>query len=134
MKILFICKYNRFRSKIAEALFNKYNNNSKHKAKSAGIIQGSFPLDKYEVKFAKNMGIKLSGKPKPLSTKLLKWQDMVIIVSNEIPKSLFNENTKYGKKLKVWKIKDQFTDKQSDITNRITLIDKKIKSLIKELK
>jgi len=32
MKIPFICKYNRFRSKIAEAYFNKINKNNNPKA------------------------------------------------------------------------------------------------------
>jgi len=35
MKILFLCKYNRFRSKVAEAVFNKLNHNNHMSAESA---------------------------------------------------------------------------------------------------
>jgi protein-tyrosine-phosphatase len=34
MNILFACKHNRLRSKVAEALFRKYNKNKKIKVKS----------------------------------------------------------------------------------------------------
>ena len=43
--ILFVCKYNRFRSKIAEAYFNKINKNKLVSVKSAGIIRGN-PVSK----------------------------------------------------------------------------------------
>ena len=46
-KILFICRHNRFRSKIAEGYFNKINKNVK--VKSAGIFIGN-PLDKTQTK------------------------------------------------------------------------------------
>jgi len=38
MKILFVCKHNRFRSKVAEAFFNKLKKNKKIKAESAGLV------------------------------------------------------------------------------------------------
>ena len=37
MKILFICKYNRFRSRVAEGIFNKLSANDKFVCSSAGI-------------------------------------------------------------------------------------------------
>ena len=43
MKILFICKYNAFRSKVAESYFNKMNKNKKIKAFSRGFIMGGAP-------------------------------------------------------------------------------------------
>ena len=62
MKILFICKWNRFRSKIAEYYFNKFD--KKNKAISVGIIEANVPLrpgekmrDKYlREKFKTNDG------------------------------------------------------------------------------
>ena len=41
MKILFICKYNRFRSRVAAAYFKKINKNSKIKVESAGKDMGT---------------------------------------------------------------------------------------------
>jgi len=49
-KILFVCKYNRFRSKTAEAFFNLLKHNKKIKAKSTGLIKGDYPLDPYQVR------------------------------------------------------------------------------------
>lgn len=40
MKILFICKYNAFRSRIAEEYFKKINKNSKIQVISRGFIMG----------------------------------------------------------------------------------------------
>ena len=72
VNILFICKHNRFRSKVAEAFFKKYNKNSKYEGYSAGLIPGPYPLDKEQTKVAKKFGIKLTGKPKPITTNLLR--------------------------------------------------------------
>ena len=38
MKILFVCRHNRFRSKVAEAIFNKLNKNKEIQIESAGLI------------------------------------------------------------------------------------------------
>ena len=133
MNILFICKYNRFRSKIAEAFFNKLNKNKNHKAKSAGIIRGS-PISKEIIDSAKDFGIVIKSKPKGLTTKLLKWQDMAIIVGDDIPKQIFKDNKKYDKKLIVWKIPDTASNKKKDIKKIILQIKIKIIQLIKRTK
>ena len=105
MNILFVCKYNRFRSKVAEYYFNKINNKKDIKVKSAGIFVGSYPLSKRQKAAGKDIGIKLKGKPQPISTKLLKWQDLIVIISDDIPVKLFNPKV-YNNKIIVWKIKD----------------------------
>ena len=46
MNIIFVCKYNRFRSRVAEAYFNKINRNKNIHAYSRGVIRGDYPLDK----------------------------------------------------------------------------------------
>ena len=61
VNILFVCRYNRFRSRIAEAYFNKINKNKNVKAKSAGLIKGS-PLNPRTVKVAKKFGLDIRGK------------------------------------------------------------------------
>lgn len=134
MNILFICKYNRFRSKIAEILFKQYNKNKELKVRSAGIIQGSFPLDKYEVAEAKKKGIILKGKPIGISSKLLKWQDVIVICADDVPSSIFSDNEQYGKKIIVWKIKDNKTDKEREISNIISMIDKKVSEFVGKLR
>lgn len=133
MKILFICKYNRFRSKIAEEIFNKINKNKKHEAKSAGIIQGSYPLDKEEVSVAKELGITLKGKPKGLSTDILKWHDTAIIVADDVPKEILKDNKKFGKNLIVWKIKDVESKNKEEIQSIIIKIEDKVNKFVKHI-
>ena len=77
------------------------------------------------------LGLKFNGKPTGLTTKLLKWQDTMIIVADDIPKSLFKENIKYGKKLIVWNIPDSKTDTKEEIRKITKQIEKKVKELIK---
>jgi len=122
--ILFVCKFNRFRSKVAETYFNKINKDKNFKARSAGLIRGS-PLDKRQVKLAKKFGIKIKGNPKGLSTKLFFWNDITIIVADNVPLEIFEGNKRYGKELIVWKIEDKNTN--------IPKIMKKVDQLIKDL-
>ncbi|MBI5803728.1 hypothetical protein HY450_00625 [Candidatus Pacearchaeota archaeon] len=133
MNILFVCKHNRFRSKIAEGIFNKINKNKKHRAKSAGIIRGSYPLDKTEVAVAKKLGIKLSGKPRGLNKDLLRWHNIAIIAANDVPKSIFKDNERFGKKLIVWKIPDWKGDDKKEIIKIIKKIELKVKRFAKEV-
>ena len=133
MNILFICKYNKFRSRIAEAYFKKINKNKNFKVKSAGLIQDR-PISKFQQKVAKELGINISGKPKGLSTKLLMWQNMIIIVADDVPKTIFN-NEAYRKKTIVWKLPDVLKDNKKQTIKLIKLIMKKVDKLIsKELK
>ena len=132
--ILFICKHNRFRSKVAEAVFNKYNKNSRYKVKSAGIIRGHYPSDKYQVSVAKELGIALAGKPKGISTDLLKWQDIIIVVADDVPSSIFKMiQKKHKKKLIVWNVPDAKTNNKREIRRIIILIRKKVKNFVKKL-
>ena len=133
MKILFLCKFNRFRSKVAEAYFNKINRNSKNKAKSAGIIRGN-PLDRKQVSVAKKMGINISSKPKGLTSKMLEWNDTSIVVADDIPKAVLKENKKYGKGLIVWNIPDAKTNKDKEIKSIINQIKKKVDKLMERVK
>jgi len=133
MNILFVCKFNRFRSRVAAAYFNKINKNKKIKARSAGLIRGS-PLDKLQIQTAKSLGINIKGKPLGISTKLLKWQDAIILVSDDVPPALFADNKKYGKKLIVWKIPDTQINNKKVVLKIIKSITNKIDKLVKGAK
>ena len=131
--ILFVCKYNRFRSKYAESYFNKLNKNKNIKVKSAGIIRGGYPLDKNQVLVAKERRIKLRGKPKGINTNLLKWQDIILITADDVPSEIFRENKMYGKKLIVWKIPDVIKDSKEEIRGIMNKIENKVQNLIEVL-
>ncbi|MBI2004344.1 hypothetical protein HYS72_02670 [Candidatus Pacearchaeota archaeon] len=122
--ILFVCKYNRFRSRISEAYLRKINKNKRIKADSAGIFKGN-PISKKIISIGKKLGLKIKGAPKSINIKLLKWQNIIVIVADNIPKKLFSFNKKRGKKTIVWKIKD-------DIKS-IPIIIRKVDELNKNL-
>lgn len=134
MKILFVCKYNRFRSRVAEAYFKKVNKNKKIIAKSAGIIRGIYPLNFKQVEAAKEFGITINGKPESLSVELLKKVDLIIIVANDVPKEIFRVGGKYLQNIKVWNIPDVKTGKNLEENIKIIrIIINKVDALIKEM-
>jgi protein-tyrosine-phosphatase len=132
-KILFVCRYNRFRSRVAEAYFNKTNKNKNFEVRSAGLFQGSFPIAKNEIKVAKKFGLNISGRPKAISADLLNWQNKIIIVANNIPRAIF-KSRKWKRDVVVWKIKDvdeNFTEER--LEKIIKKICRKIDKLIKSI-
>ncbi len=131
--ILFICRYNRFRSRVAVAYFRKINWGRKISAKSAGIIKG-YPVNKNQIKFAKEFGISIRGSPQGLSSEILKWQDIVIIVADDVPKDLFKLDKKYNKKIIFWNIPDVAGDDSKGVKRVIEKIIKKTNELSEELK
>ncbi len=103
--ILFICRYNRFRSRIAETYFNKINKNKDTFAKSAGLIRGE-PITSAQIIPAKKFGLDISGVPQELSYKILDWQNIIVIVADDVPGNIFSKKNKETKKVFYWKIKD----------------------------
>ena len=129
-KILFVCKYNRFRSRVAKAYLEKINSNVQ--VESAGLIKG-MPVNKLQTSIAKKFGLDIQGKPKGLSTKILLWADVVIVVADDVPKKIFN-NKKYENKVVVWKIKDSKTDNLREVERIIKEIIVNVTKLNKKLK
>jgi protein-tyrosine-phosphatase len=130
MNILFICKYNRFRSKVAEAYFNKINLNLKIRAKSAGIILDKSPENKVEINAAKSTGININQEFQGISTGLLEWADRIIIVADDVPQRIFKTNKGYDKKILLWKITDNHGSKKENLERIINLIIKKVEKLV----
>ena len=131
MKILFVCKYNRFRSRTADVYFKKINKNNKITSSSAGIFQGSYPLDKTQVRVGKELGLNIEGKPRAISTDLLRNIDLIVIVANDVPESLFNP--RYQKIIK-WNISDVKEGKDYEADRKVMKrIFKKVDELNKRL-
>lgn len=142
LNILFVCKHNIFRSKIAEAYFKKVNKNKKIKVASAGIIKSDTinqiqkKLIKLQRKTAKEFGIELKEGSKQISSSLLKEQDLVIVVANNISEKMFSDlYTKSTLKIIRWKIPDVKGDKNDAflIKDSIKKIIKKVNLLVKKL-
>jgi protein-tyrosine-phosphatase len=135
VNILFVCKYNIFRSKVAEAYFKKINKNKKFKAKSAGIFSGA-KKKRDIIAECKELGLRIKGKPKGVSIKLLEWMDILVIVADDVPKEIFKYNGIYPKKTLQWEIRDVFSIDEDIPAKRkraIQAIKKEVGNLVKNL-
>ena len=135
MKILFICKYNAFRSRVAEEYFKKINQNNKIEGISRGFIMGG-DSDKEQRKISQELlGINIAKrKPLPIKIKELVESDLIIVVANDIPKIMFNYAlVPLYKKLIIWKIKDEQKRNRNNIKKIVLAIKKKVEKLNKKL-
>ena len=133
VKILFVCRYNRFRSKTAEAIFNKLNKNPSNEARSAGMIRGG-PISPAIINAAKKSGYQIKGEPQGLSTELMKWHDTTVIVADDVPKAVFKDNEKYGRRTLFWRISDTTGENIEAMQPTILEIEKRVIALLKKLK
>ena len=139
-RILFVCKYNRFRSRTAEAYFKKINGNKNIVATSAGIIPGYLPLDKTQVKVTESFGFSILGKPKAMNMKMLNNQDKIIVVADDVPREIFmapqsvKKKYDYRNRVIFWKIPDVSEGKNVEQNKKIIkAIIIKVDELNKEL-
>jgi protein arginine phosphatase len=115
LRVLFICKHNALRSRIAEAHLKKINKNID--VKSAGIISGG-KTSKDEDRVLKNNGFVFKKKFNVVSRPVIMWADIIIIVANDIPKKIFQWKPE-KKDIRVWKVKDSFTGASDKLVEKI---------------
>lgn len=130
MKILFVCKHNRFRSKVAEAIFNKLNMDKNIEVKSAGValdLMRPYIADNV-IKIMKEKGIKMEDKQARWVNEMnLKWADRIIIVANNISPDIFKGK---ARNIEIWKIPDADESEEGKIRKIINDIEKRVKKLI----
>src|SRR3989338_2444249 len=115
MNILFICRHNRFRSKVAEAIFNKLNKNKSIKAESAGIIK-DIPVSRNVRKVMREKKTKLKSIiSRRFNADIIKRADIIVITADNVDKRIFKKS---GKKIIVWKISDVSQDNIAGIRKR----------------
>lgn len=117
--------YNRFRSQIADAYFKKINKNKNIKSYSAGIVAGN-SISSNVKKIGEKLGFKVNGKPKGIKESLLASIDLLVIVADNVPESLFERNVR---KLMKWDVPDTC---QEDLNN-IEKISRHIMKRVDEL-
>ena len=141
MKILFVCKHNRFRSKVAEALFNAkvqnkqeglfdfYNKNPEIKAESAGVKLDFNPVEEIVNKILGEKGVVISNKvPRMLTKRLADEADKIIITANNVSADGFPKE-----KTEIWAISDCPEDDTDKIRRIIEEIALKIEELVESL-
>lgn len=132
MNILFVCKHNRFRSKVAEAIFNSLVN-GKARAESRGLFLDEIRpyVEESVINVMKDKGYEISGKPKQLGFQEMKNFDVLAVISNGIEKEFFDN---FKKKILIWNISDTDAKDIVRIKEIVNEIELKIKDLILELK
>lgn len=130
--LLFVCRYNRFRSVLAHAFFTKYNTNKQIIVKSAAPIKGRHFSQ--EVKqLAREFQLTLKNKPEGLTSDLMAWQDITIIVADDVSETLFDKNKAEGKHVIVWGIQDTATGSLEEMRLIAQQIEQKVIQLVAEL-
>ena len=133
MKILFICKHNKFRSKVGEAIFNKLNKNKKIIAESAGIIGSENPTPDSVVEVLKEKGYRVARMDaRRVDSVKIKYYDVLIIVADNVDPLFFKDSFKG--KIVWWKITDCMDTNIDGIKKRVDEIEVKVRELVKELK
>jgi protein-tyrosine-phosphatase len=129
MKLLFVCKYNRFRSKVAECIFNALNKDKKIKAESAGLLMDASRqyIEKNVLKIMNKKGYKLRGMPRQLTSGLVKNFDVVVIVADNVNKEFFAD---FKGKIIKWKISDCKACELGRILEIVDEIEDKVKRLL----
>jgi len=133
MKILFICKHNRFRSKVGEAIFNTLNKNKNIVAESAGILIDELRLYVAEsvVKIMSGMGYVVGGIPRKVNINEINDYDYLIIVADNVD-PLFFKNSYKGKIVK-WSVHDCDERDLRGIRERVEDIESRVKEFVAEL-
>ena len=137
MNLLFVCKHNRFRSKVAEALFRYYYKGDSVKTKSAGtIVDLMHPYVSravHSVLREKGVSIRDDGAVK-LDSFMLKWADRIIIVADNISPDMFRDREMIGDKpVAFWAIRDVSETDIDGIRKKTDEIEQRILEMIKTL-
>jgi protein-tyrosine-phosphatase len=104
-KVMFICKYNMFRSKIAEAYFKKLHPG--HPVRSRGIIAGRTNRHAKEIYLPKKLGLNIQSKPNSIKYSDLEWADLIVVAANNVPAKLFHSKRTNAKVIQ-WNIPDVY--------------------------
>lgn len=127
-----MCKHNVFRSRVAEAFFNKFNKNKNYVASSAGLLPGK-SSNEPQVNVANKFGININGTPQAITIPLLEQTNLMVIVADNVPSEIFN-NVKYERQEIVWRIVDDNGSGPEETYEIIKKIGDKVKKFVEELK
>jgi len=131
MRILFICKFNRFRSKVAEALARHYIRRKDVEVKSAGLmIDFMRPfMAQPVVEMLNHRDILIPNqKSELINDQMIKWADKIIVVSGDCPIG----NLPAGK-VEIWPIGDASDHDQASILIRINEIENYVQQMADRL-
>ncbi|HJZ18701.1 MAG TPA: hypothetical protein VJ208_01205 [Candidatus Nanoarchaeia archaeon] len=132
MNILFVDMHNKFRSKIAEAIFKKLAGD-RIGAKSCGLVLDFMrPFVCQNVHISLNeLGYRIDNEqPRHLYRHDFEWADKIIIVMEGFPMDVFE---RVKEKVEVWKVESADEMEKEEIKKITKEIEKNVKILIKRL-
>jgi protein-tyrosine-phosphatase len=127
-KILFICKHNRFRSKVAEALLKVYDRQGRFEAKSAGMhldVLRPYVAENVKKVLAEKGAVVESELPVLVDELAIKWANKIIIVADNVSAKNFPKD-----KVEVWAVKDCDELDLDGIKREVSNIEKKVLELL----
>lgn len=133
MKILFLCRHNRFRSKVAEAIFNKLNKNKKFRCESAGLMidVSRMYVAPYVIEAARKKGYIIKGKPRRITSDQINNFNILIIVADNVDKDFFSN---FKGKIIQWQVSDCEQEDYDGIVERVGEIERLVKYFLIEIK
>ncbi len=106
MNILFLCKANLFRSRMAHEFFDIHNSNLDIKTDSAALIYDFDKPHNLVVKAMEEINIDISKKiPKKVNQELINWADLIVLMFPDLEEPLF-EYELNDQKIEIWNIED----------------------------
>lgn len=127
MRVLFVCKHNRFRSKVAEAIFSKIDIEG-NEAKSVGIgIDNLRPyVSRNVISILKDEGYKIEDEmSRKIDDRLIEWADKIIVVADNV----FLDSDKVEK----WEVEDCDEGDLECIRRVFLEIERKVWDLVKRI-
>ena len=135
MNILFICKHNRFRSKVAEAFWKKFfKNDGRFTVQSAGVQcdPARAYVARYVHQVMKEHETKIvDERPRVVDDAVLERAERIIIVADNVDKNIFSAEVQ--KKCEVWKIEDADESELEKIRDIVIKIKRRIIGLGEQL-
>jgi len=114
MNILFLCKANLFRSRVAHEFFERYNDNDEHKVDSAALVYDFKTPHRLVVKVMNEIDIDISEKiPKKVNQELIDWADLIVLMFSDLEEPL-NKYKIDDKKIEIWDVEDITVDHNED--------------------
>ncbi len=131
MNILFVCKHNRFRSKVAEAFFRHYCKKEDVYVKSAGtVLSMSNPfISRNTLRILRDKGVSIRDDgAKKVDSFVVNWADKIILVGDNVVSELFK-----GRNIVAWPIGDVSENDPEAMSRKIDEIEKRVVELVKNI-
>lgn len=131
MNILFVCKHNRFRSKVAEALWHALVKDERFAVKSAGIARDAMRayVAANVYRAVEERGAKIVDEQShAVSEQAIRWAECIVVVADNVDIRMFP-----AEKTEVWKIRDADESELEKIRVSTRAIEKRVVELAKRL-